>query len=255
MPCLKDKKAVIGARCRRGVAPRSQPSGSSSSPRSGRRSPTSTVRSSPPERARAAKARARAAVGDDHGQGGRHLPAAKALPDATNMAGIILDVNRLAARHKLAFTSIAPSAPTSPRPGTLPSRSVSIVQGRFANVSGFLGELRRLVRVRRGRLDARGRIYSDDEHQSHRGRDEVPERQGDRDDRGVHVPRPDGRRDTVHHPPVKHSVRRAGRSQQERIRNGQEAPTSRPPRRRSRRSSSPSPASPWSASAPSRARS
>ena len=34
------------------------------------------------------------------------------------------------------------------------------VQGRFTNVSSFLGELRRLVRVRQGRLDARGRIYS-----------------------------------------------------------------------------------------------
>ena len=36
---------------------------------------------------------------------------AKALPDATNMAGMILDLNRLAARHKLAFTSITPGAP------------------------------------------------------------------------------------------------------------------------------------------------
>ena len=34
------------------------------------------------------------------------------------------------------------------------------VQGRFTDVSGFLGELRRLVRVHKGRLDARGRIYS-----------------------------------------------------------------------------------------------
>ena len=33
---------------------------------------------------------------------------AKALPDATNMAGVILDLNGVAARHKLAFTSISP---------------------------------------------------------------------------------------------------------------------------------------------------
>ena len=84
---------------------------------------------------------------------------AKALPDANNMAGIILDLNRLAARHKLAFTSIAPSAPTAATGFVAQPVGVE-VQGRFADVSGFLGELRRLVRVHRGRLDARGRIYS-----------------------------------------------------------------------------------------------
>jgi Tfp pilus assembly protein PilO len=84
---------------------------------------------------------------------------AKALPDANNMAGIILDLNRLATRHKLAFTSIAPSAPTAATGFVAQPVGVE-VQGRFADVSGFLGELRRLVRVHRGRLDARGRIYS-----------------------------------------------------------------------------------------------
>ena len=84
---------------------------------------------------------------------------AKALPDATNMAGTILDLNRLAARHKLAFTSIAPTA-AFPGTGYIAQPVAVEVQGRFMNVSSFLGELRRLVRVRGGRLDARGRIYS-----------------------------------------------------------------------------------------------
>jgi Tfp pilus assembly protein PilO len=84
---------------------------------------------------------------------------AKALPDATNMAGMILDLNRLAARHKLAFTSIAPSAPLAAT-GYIAQPVGVEVQGRFTSVSAFLGELRRLVRVRQGRLDARGRIYS-----------------------------------------------------------------------------------------------
>jgi Tfp pilus assembly protein PilO len=84
---------------------------------------------------------------------------AKALPDATNMAGMILDLNSIAARHGLAFTSITPSAPL---PGTgFVAQPVNVeVQGRFMNVSAFLGELRRLVRVRHSRLDARGRIYA-----------------------------------------------------------------------------------------------
>ena len=84
---------------------------------------------------------------------------AKALPDATNMAGMILDLNRLAARHDLAFTSIAPGAPLAATGFTAQPVGVE-VQGRFTSVSAFLGELRRLVRVRQGRLDARGRIYS-----------------------------------------------------------------------------------------------
>ena len=84
---------------------------------------------------------------------------AKAMPDATNMAGMILDLNRLAKRHKLAFTSIAPGAPTAAT-GYLALPVGVEVQGRFTDVSRFLGELRQLVRVQKRRLDARGRIYS-----------------------------------------------------------------------------------------------
>jgi hypothetical protein len=84
---------------------------------------------------------------------------AKALPDATDMAGTILDLNRLAAKHKLAFTSIAPAAPTAAA-GYVDQPVGVELEGRFTNVSAFLGELRGLVQVRHGRLDARGRIYS-----------------------------------------------------------------------------------------------
>ena len=84
---------------------------------------------------------------------------AKALPDATNMAGMILDLNGVATRHKLAFTSITPNA-ALPGSGYVAQPVNVEVAGRFTDVSAFLGELRRLVRVRHGRLDARGRIYS-----------------------------------------------------------------------------------------------
>ena len=84
---------------------------------------------------------------------------AKALPDATNMAGVILDLNGIAARHKLAFTSISPG-PALPAAGYVAQPVNVELEGRFSNVSAFLGDLRRLVRVRHGRLDARGRIYS-----------------------------------------------------------------------------------------------
>jgi Tfp pilus assembly protein PilO len=83
----------------------------------------------------------------------------KALPDGTGMAGVILDVNRVAKAHSLSFISIAPAAPVagsgySAQPLTL------ILQGRFNSVSGFLGDMRGLVRVRKSTLDARGRLYS-----------------------------------------------------------------------------------------------
>ena len=84
---------------------------------------------------------------------------AKALPDTTNMAGMILDLNRLAARHKLAFTSITP-APAMAARGTLPSPSVWKCRAGSRTSPRSSVSFAALVRVRGGRLDARGRIYS-----------------------------------------------------------------------------------------------
>ncbi|MEI7760703.1 MAG: type 4a pilus biogenesis protein PilO [Thermoleophilia bacterium] len=83
----------------------------------------------------------------------------KALPNATDMPGILLDLNRLAGRNDLAFDSVTP-APEVLGIGYTKQPLAVILQGRFADVSRFLGELRRLVSVRGGRLDARGRLYS-----------------------------------------------------------------------------------------------
>lgn len=83
----------------------------------------------------------------------------KALPDTNEMPAILLDVNRIAARNKLAFSSITPGS------AVLGTGSVSLpivitVQGRFSSVSKFLRDMRTIVRVRGGLLDARGRTYS-----------------------------------------------------------------------------------------------
>ena len=83
----------------------------------------------------------------------------KALPNETGMSGILLDVNRLAGRNDLQFRSIAPSTPTLGT-GYLQHPLSVVVQGRFADISRFLGDLRSLVSVRGKRLDARGRLYS-----------------------------------------------------------------------------------------------
>lgn len=83
----------------------------------------------------------------------------KALPDTNDIPAILLDVNRLAARNKLEFSSIAPQV------GVLGTGSVALplvvtVEGRFSSVSRFLRDVRSLVRVRHGLLDARGRTYT-----------------------------------------------------------------------------------------------
>ena len=83
----------------------------------------------------------------------------KALPEQTDMSGILLDVNRIAGRNQLEFRSIEPS-PQVLGNGYLQQPLAVIVQGRFGNISRFLGDLRSLVSVRAGRLDARGRLYS-----------------------------------------------------------------------------------------------
>ena len=83
----------------------------------------------------------------------------KALPNETDMPGILLDLNRLALGNGLAFTSVTPAAPVLGT-GYLKQPLAVRVQGRFADVSRFLGEMRTLVAVRGGRLDARGRLYS-----------------------------------------------------------------------------------------------
>jgi Tfp pilus assembly protein PilO len=84
----------------------------------------------------------------------------KALPDETDMAGVILDVNRIASANKLSFSAISPT-PAIQGTGSISVPVTLTVQGRYASVSKFVGDLRRLVKVRgNGLLDARGRTYS-----------------------------------------------------------------------------------------------
>ena len=85
---------------------------------------------------------------------------AKALPGTVDMPGVIFDIQRLASSNRLAFTSIRPQAAGLAGIGYVSTPVGLTVQGRFSDVSSFLGDLRSLVRVRHDRLDARGRLYS-----------------------------------------------------------------------------------------------
>jgi hypothetical protein len=84
---------------------------------------------------------------------------AKALPEDSNVAAVMLDVDRLAARHKLTLEGFQPTA-VIPVTGYYAQPLTVTVQGRFGDVSRFLGDLRNLVNVKKGRLVVDGRLYS-----------------------------------------------------------------------------------------------
>jgi hypothetical protein len=86
----------------------------------------------------------------------------KAMPDQTDMAGIILALNRLAVAHGLSFEGIQ-SVPQVAQAGYVVQPVTVTVQGRFSSVSAFLRELRRLVDVRKRSLVATGRLFSVDQ--------------------------------------------------------------------------------------------
>jgi Tfp pilus assembly protein PilO len=85
----------------------------------------------------------------------------KAMPDAAQTAAVLLEINRIAKRREVAFTSIRPDT-TVPLAGYTVHPFVITLEGRYGHVSGFLGDVRRLVQVRKKRLDVRGRLFSVD---------------------------------------------------------------------------------------------
>lgn len=84
---------------------------------------------------------------------------AKALPEDANVAGVILDVSQLAARHGLSLEGFQPTS-VVPLAGYYAQPLTVGVQGRFGDVSKFLSDLRELVRVKKGRLLVNGRLYT-----------------------------------------------------------------------------------------------
>jgi hypothetical protein len=84
---------------------------------------------------------------------------ARALPEDANVAGAILDVDRLAKGHHLTLEGFQPAAMIAVT-GYYAQPVTVTVQGRFGDVSRFLADLRELVAVKKGRLVVRGRLYS-----------------------------------------------------------------------------------------------
>lgn len=83
----------------------------------------------------------------------------RALPDSLDMAATLLEVEGLAKRHRLAFSEILPGD-AMPGSGYLTHPMELTIQGRFDQVAGFVGSLRKKVRIVNRRLAAQGPIYS-----------------------------------------------------------------------------------------------
>jgi hypothetical protein len=87
----------------------------------------------------------------------------KAMPDQVDMAGIILQLNQVAEDSGISFEQITPATTGTPISGYLAIPITVEFQGNFYDLSDFLYRLRNLVDVRRGTLDATGRLFAIDE--------------------------------------------------------------------------------------------
>jgi type IV pilus assembly protein PilO len=86
---------------------------------------------------------------------------AKAMPDTTDMSGILLELNRVAGETGIEFNSISPGGATVQ--GAYQVIPVSLAfEGNFYSLSDFLYRLRSLVQVRDGDLTANGRLFTVD---------------------------------------------------------------------------------------------
>ena len=86
---------------------------------------------------------------------------AKAMPEETDMAGAILELSAAAKRSGVEFTSIQPSAPIPGAGYTQLPLALTFV-GNYYDLTEWLYQVRQLVTVREGVLDANGRLFTVD---------------------------------------------------------------------------------------------
>jgi Tfp pilus assembly protein PilO len=94
---------------------------------------------------------------------------AKAMPDAEDMPGVILEMNSVASAAGIEFLSIAPQMPTASATGYRVLPIALKFEGNYYDLTDFLFRLRNLVAVRDGRLAARGRLFTLDQLDFHEG--------------------------------------------------------------------------------------
>ncbi|MGB2875558.1 MAG: type 4a pilus biogenesis protein PilO [Gaiellaceae bacterium] len=86
----------------------------------------------------------------------------KAMPDQTDMADIVLELNQVAQDSGITFEQITPATTAVALSGYEAIPITVEFQGDFYQLSDFLYRLRNLVDVRHGALDATGRLFAID---------------------------------------------------------------------------------------------
>ena len=84
---------------------------------------------------------------------------AKAMPDGSDMAGIMLELNGMAASAGITFVSIQPGEPLSFTDASALPINLTF-HGNYYDLTDFLYRMRNLVTVKDGVLDASGRLYT-----------------------------------------------------------------------------------------------
>jgi Tfp pilus assembly protein PilO len=95
---------------------------------------------------------------------------AKAMPEETDMAGAILELSAAAKRAGVAFTSIQPSSPIAGGGYVQLPLALTFV-GNYYDLTEWLYQVRQLVTVRDGVLDANGRLFTVDSLDWHEAED------------------------------------------------------------------------------------
>lgn len=84
---------------------------------------------------------------------------AKAMPDNSEMAGIMLELNAIASSAGITFVSIQPADPVSYTDSSALPINLTF-HGNYYDLTDFLYRMRNLVSVKDGVLDADGRLYT-----------------------------------------------------------------------------------------------
>lgn len=98
----------------------------------------------------------------------------KAMPDETDMPGILLQLDSVASESGVRFSSIAPSLAV-PATGFTKVPINLTFEGNYYDLADFLFRLRNLVLVRDGELEADGRLFSLDSVSLQEGPHKFPE--------------------------------------------------------------------------------
>jgi Tfp pilus assembly protein PilO len=83
----------------------------------------------------------------------------EAMPDETDMTGMILQLQGTAGEAGVRFDSISPGASEAGAGYDIQPVNLAF-EGNYFSLTDFLYRLRRLVEVRHGKLDATGRLFS-----------------------------------------------------------------------------------------------